>query len=139
MIAANGSDSGVTYGCSNSALTAALPGAPGSGKSGSGAAGSKERLTLPSAKKCLSVRLFKIHLADPKYDPLKTVTVILKGRRIPTSRQGKFIVAIINLKKLPKGAFTIKIHATTILGHKLTITRKYHTCMKKIKKSNKKG
>ncbi len=146
----------VTYGCTNSALTASLPVAPGettpgtpgsgtgtagsgTGTAGSGVAGFKESLTLPSAKKCLSARLFKIHLADPKYDPLKTVTVTLKGHKIATSRQGKFVVATINLKNLPKGTFTIKIQATTVLGHRLASNRTYHTCLKKIKKSSKRG
>lgn len=127
-IAADGSDSGATYGCTNSALTAPLPGAPGSG-----VAGSKEILTLPSAKKCLSARRFEIHLADPKYDPLKTVTVTFRGHKIATSRKGKFIVATINLRGLPKGAFTLKISATTILGHHLSANRAYHTCRPKIK------
>jgi hypothetical protein len=136
-IAANGSDSGATYGCTNSALTARLPVAPGSGKSR--VAGSIERLTLPSAKKCLSVRLFKIHLADPKYDPLKKVTVTIKGRKIATSHKGNYVVTTINLRGLPKGAFTIKIHATTVLGHHLSAERTYHTCIRKSKRSSKRS
>jgi hypothetical protein len=127
----------VTYGCTNSALTARLPVAPGSGKSG--VAGSIERLTLPSAKKCVSVRLFKIHLADPKYDPLKKVTVTLKGRKIATSHKGNYVLATINLRGLPKGAFTIKIHATTVLGHHLSAKRTYHTCLRKSKRSGKRS
>ena len=135
-IAVDGSDGGTTYGCTNSALTAPLPGVPGSG-----VAGFKESLRLPSAKKCLSARLFKIHLADPKYDPLKTVTVTLKGRKIATSRKGNFIVATINLRRLPKGAFTLKIRATTVLRHHLSSNRTYHTCVPKFKskKRGKKG
>ena len=137
-IAADGSARGATYGCTNSALTALLPVAPGSGVTGS-----KESLTLPSAKKCLSARSFKIHLADPKYDPLKKITVTLRGRKIKsrkitTSRRGNYIVATINLRGLPKGAFTIKIHATTVLGHSLSASRTYHTCNKKNKRSGKK-
>jgi hypothetical protein len=137
-IAADGSDRGATYGCANSALTALLPGAPGSG-----VAGSKESLTLPSTKKCLSARSFKIHLADPKYDPLKKVTVTLRGhkirsRKIATARRGNYIVATISLRGLPRGAFTIKIHATTVLGHSLSTSRTYHTCNKKNKRSGKK-
>ena len=127
---------GASYGCVSSALIAALPASPGA--AGSGAAGLKERLTLPSTKKCLSLRLFKIHLADPKYDPLKNVSVTLKGRKIATSRKGKYVVAMINLKNLPLGAFTIKIHTTTVLGHHLSASRTYHTCIKKIKPSGKK-
>jgi hypothetical protein len=125
---------GVTYGCYNSALIAPLPVVAGSG----GVAGSIERLTLPSAKKCLSLRLFRIHLADPQYDPLKTVIVTLKGRRIPITRKGKYLVATIDLKGLPKGAFTVKIHAMTVLGHHLSASRTYHTCIGKPKKSIKK-
>ena len=168
-IAADGSESGATYGCVNSELTAPLPvapgeppnetppGTPGSGKtgsgtsggsgisggngtSGSGAAGSIEKLTLPSAKQCLSARLFKIHLADPRYDPLKTVSVTLKGRKITTLRSGKYVIATIDLTGLPKGAFTVKITATTVLKHHLSASRTFHTCIPKIKpkKSKKK-
>jgi hypothetical protein len=167
-IAANGAPLGeseyakyhVTYGCYSSSLTASLPVAPGektplgetptgtpgttgsgTGTAGSGVAGSIESLTLPSPKKCLSARLFKIHLANPKYDPFKTVTVTLKGRKIATARQGKFVVATINLESLPEGTFTIKIRATTVLKHHLSSSRTYHTCVKKItpKKRGTKG
>jgi hypothetical protein len=121
---------GVTYGCVNSALTAPLPPA-------SGAAGSKEHLTLPRPKKCLSLRRFQIHLLDPKYDPLKTVSVTIRGHKIATVRKGKYMVATIDLKGLPKGAFTVKIRATTVLGHHLSANRTYHTCIKKINQSSK--
>lgn len=147
----------VTYGCYSSTPTAELPeppgsetppgstgsgstgsGTTGSGTAGSGVAGAKETLTLPSAKQCVSARLFKIHLAEPKYDPFKTVTVTLKGRKIATVRKGKFIVAKIDLEGLPKGAFTVKITATTVLKHHLSATRTFHTCAKKAKKPSKK-
>jgi hypothetical protein len=125
----------VTYGCTDSALTASLPLAPGSGKGG--VAGSIERLTLPSARKCVSVRLFKIHLADPKYDPLKKVTVTLRAHKIATSRKGNYVIATIDLRGVPKGAFTIKVKATTVLGHHLSAKRTYHTCIGKSKRSGK--
>jgi hypothetical protein len=146
----------VTYGCYSSTLTALLEpppgntgsgtgssGTSGSGTTGSGAAGSgvavvKETLTLPSAKQCVSARLFKIHLAEPKYDPFKTVTVTLKGRKIATVRKGKYVIATIDLEGLPKGAFTVKITATTVLKHHLSATRTFHTCAKKAKKPSKK-
>jgi hypothetical protein len=130
-IAANGSGSGATFGCLNSALTAPLP--PASGR-----AGSKERLSLPSARKCLSLRVFRIHLPDPKYDPFKKVSVTIKRHKIPVVRRGKYVVAIINLRGRPRGAFTVKIHATTVLGHSLSATRTYHTCTKKASKTKSK-
>jgi hypothetical protein len=119
----------VTYGCYSSALIAPLPRSPKE----SGKGGKKEHLTLPRANRCLGGRYFRIRLRDPKYDPFKTVTITLKGHKIATSRKGKYFVAAISLKRLPKGAFTIKVHATTVLGHHLSASRKYRTCTGKTK------
>ena len=138
-IAPSGASSGATYGCIKSALTAPLPTTSlpvsGSGSAPSGSTGTSaiERLTLPSAKRCLSARVFKIHLAEPKYDPFKTVKVMIKKRSIPTKREGDYVVATINLKGLKRGEFTVVISATTVLGHHLSGTRTYHTCAKKAK------
>lgn len=120
---------GATYRCESSALIAPLPMSTG----GSGTAGF---LTLQGTKKCLSARLFKIHLQDPKYDPFKKVVVSIKGKRIKTTRRGRYIVATINLKNFPHGRFTVKITAITVLGHHLSATRTYHTCAKKAKISH---
>lgn len=124
-----------SYSCVSSALLSPLP------SEKSGTAANKETLSLPSTRKCLSVRLFQIHLQDPKFDPFTHVSITLKGKKVATRRSGKFIVATINLKRLPRGAFTIKIHTTTVLGHHLSASRTYHTCIKKIvkKKTHKKG
>jgi hypothetical protein len=119
---------GATYGCVSSALVAPLP-----SKSGTGAF--KETLTVPSATKCLSARSFQIHLHDPRYDPFKSLVVSIKGKKIKTTRRGAFIVATINLKGFPVGAFKVKIAATTVLGHHLSATRTYHTCATKAKHS----
>jgi hypothetical protein len=132
----------VTYGCFKSELTAPLPttsGTTSTGTSGtstgkSGVAGSKVELKLPSNKQCLSLRLFKIHLPEPLYDPFKTVSVTLKGRKIATVHKGDYVIATINLRGLPKGAFTITVKATTVLGQHLSDSRTYHTCVKKKKK-----
>jgi hypothetical protein len=123
----------VTYGCINSALTAALP------TNASSAPRLKRSVTLPrTAGKCFSNRVFRIHLRDPKNDPLKEVVVTLRGRRITVVRHAGVIVSAINLRGLPKGAFTIKIHATTVLGHHLSESRTYHTCIKRFKRQSKK-
>jgi len=151
-IAVNGSSENTNYGCIKSALTAPLPIAPKSGSSSSsssssgansgspstpvsGVQGEIERLSLPSAKKCLSVRLFKIHLLEPRYDPFKTVRVTLKGRKIATKRHGDYVVATIDLKGFKHGTFTVTVDATTVLGHHLSGRRTYHTCAKKAKRS----
>ena len=118
---------GASYGCQSSSLIAPL----------SAVSGSKESLSLPSAKKCLSARLFQIHLAEPAHDPFKTVLVTIKGRKIATHRHGNFVVATVNLKGFKQGKFTLTIHATTVLGHHLSGKRAYHTCAKKAKKGKK--
>jgi hypothetical protein len=125
-IPASGPETNVSYGCIDSALTSPLAGKGGV---------ASERLSLPSTKKCLSARLFKIHLRDPKYDPFKRVVVTIKGRKIPTQRRGNYVVATINLHGFKRGAFTLKIHAVTVLGHHLSGSRTYHTCAKTPKRS----
>jgi hypothetical protein len=134
---------GATYGCDSSALIAPLPvvasGAGGSspspGTSGSGVSAFKETLTLPNSKKCLSARLFAIHLAEPENDPFKTVRITIDGHKVATRHRGNYVVATINLKGLPRGAVKVKITAVTVLGHHLSGSRTYHTCAKKAKRS----
>jgi len=125
-IAPSGSGASVSYGCVDSALIAPLPTATNS------ALRLKRSITLPSARKCFSHRVFRIHLSDPKNDPLKEVVIRIRGRRITVVRNAGKIVATISLKGLPKGAFTIKIHAVTVLGHHLSSRRTFHTCTRKI-------
>jgi hypothetical protein len=145
MIAANGAPKEaseyaayhVTYGCEKSSLLGSVPGTEKEGGSKS-----KEGLTLPSAKKCLGGRRFKIRLRNPMHDPFKTVTITLNGTKIATSHKGNYVVATINLSGLPKGGIlAIKVRATTVLGHHLSAKRKYHACMRKMKqkKRGKKG
>jgi hypothetical protein len=129
----------VTYGCSNSTLTAPLP--ITHGRAGLRKVASNS-LALPSARQCLRFKHFKLRLTNPQYDPLKKVTVTLQGRKVASSRKGNRILATIDLKGLlPGEAFTIKIRATTVLGLNLSASRSYHTCLPKIKlkKLGKKG
>jgi hypothetical protein len=120
----SGPETGVTYGCFDSALTAPLPTA--------GAGGFKVSI-LPSAEQCVSGRRFAIHMAEPPHDPFKTIRVTLRGRRIATKRRGDYVDATVNLKGLPPGTFAIKVRATTVLGQQLAGSRTYHTCAKKKK------
>lgn len=114
--------------CLESALTAPLA---------SSSVGSfKQVVSLPKAvKKCLSARKFAIHIADPKFDPFKTIVVTLKGHKLKVVHHGSVYTATVNLTHLPAGTFTVKIGATTFRGNHLHGTRTYHTCAKKPKKS----
>ncbi|HXP28727.1 MAG TPA: hypothetical protein VN804_03160 [Solirubrobacteraceae bacterium] len=120
-IAPDGSSANVSYGCVDSALIAALPAA-------GGALAFSESVTLPSQRKCVSRRAFRIHLRDPRDDPFRRVTITLAGRHISVAKRHGRIAATVDLKGLPKGAFTLEIRALTVLGHRLAGSRTYHTC-----------
>jgi len=124
MIAASGVCTGGTFGAVESALIAALPAAHLSAPT---------YVTLPRSQKCLSHRAFKIHLHDPKNDPLKKVIITFKGHRTVITRHGSTFIGTISLKGLPPGTFKVKITATTVLGHDFSSTRTYHTCISKVK------
>ncbi len=120
-IPAPGAEANWTYGCYSSKLLGPLPTA--------GQAGFINTLK-PGATKCVSGRRFEIHLAEPLNDPFRSVRVTLHGKRIETFHRGSFVDAIVDLKGLPLGAFTIKVSAKTVLGVALSGSRTYHTCAK---------
>ena len=121
---------GASYGCGNSALTAPLA---------SSSVGSfKQVVSLPGTRKCLSARKFLIHVRDSKYDPFKTVVVTRQGHKIKVQHRGGFYIATVSLKGLPRGAFTIKVKATTVRGNHVSGSRTYHTCAKRKKSTSKK-
>jgi hypothetical protein len=124
-IPASGPETGVTYRCYDSALVASLP---------TGGAAAFKAVLPPTSTKCLSGRAFKIHLAEPKYDPFKTIVVTLKGHKLAIVHKGGYVIATVKLSGLPVGAFTVKIKATTVLAVHLSGSRTYQTCAKKPKK-----
>ncbi|HEX4483000.1 MAG TPA: hypothetical protein VH081_04380 [Solirubrobacteraceae bacterium] len=132
-IAADGTVSQAGYGCVNSTPAR------------SETASFRELVTLPSTKKCLSRRSFKIHVHDPRNDAFKTVAIAIRGHRITATRHGSQVVATVNLRGLPRGAFTLTVRGTTVLGHKISGRRVYHTCAPRRsrrstgRKSSKKG
>lgn len=88
--------------------------------------------TLPKLgkRRCLSKRAFTIRLREPRGDALLTATVFVDGRRTEV-RRGNRITAPINLRGLPRGRYTVKIVATTVLRRTISGTRKYRTCAPK--------
>ena len=137
-IAPNGEAADDTYGCVGSAVAsshvASLPRSVGTtSTSGTSNESFRDAVSLPANDKCLSRRVFRIHLKDPKYDPIKELVITLKGRRLAAKRHGNAFVTKIDLKGLPRGTFTINIRVTTVLGHHLVGSRTYHTCTAKRK------
>lgn len=93
--------------------------------------------TLPSQgkRKCLSKRSFRIRLKEPKGDALDSAKVFVNRKLVKTIKRDR-ITAPVNLTGLPKGRYTVKITAETVLGRTITGTRKYRTCMKKRKQKS---
>jgi hypothetical protein len=120
-ISPKGVATNASYGCADSALLAPAPAT-------SGAAAFRRAVTLPSSTRCLSRRAFTIHLKDPRNDPLREVLVTLAGKRLRTVRHGNVFASRVDLRGLPRGSFTVHIRLTTVLGHRLSGRRTYHTC-----------
>jgi hypothetical protein len=121
-ISSTGVATGASFGCVDSALLAPSPAT-------SGAAGFELAVTLPSARSCVSRRVFRIHLRDPKNDPLREAVVTLRGRRLRVLRHGNRFASTVDLRGLPPGTFTVRIRLTTVLGHTLSGSRRFHTCV----------
>lgn len=120
-LAPDGTSTGVTYGCVDSARVGPLP--------SSQALSLKQLVALPSTKKCFSRRTFKVHVRDPSHDPFKGISISIAGRRLSVVRHDGLSVATVNLRGLPRGTFTLRVQATTVLGRRLRGERRYHTCV----------
>jgi hypothetical protein len=88
-------------------------------------------VTLPSTRRCVSRRKFRIRLRHPRGARLKSVLVRLDGKRVAT-RRGKRVTAPVNLRGLPKGRFKVRITITLVDGRTINGTRRYRTCTRNV-------
>ncbi len=120
-IAAGGSATGATFGCTDSSLVSSLPTAPLQGYT-----------TLPDNHICTGGSRLRVKLHDLKGDPLKKIVVQLKSgslrRRAKVKRSGHKVVAMLNLNGVQNSSFTVSVHITTVLGRHLSGRRTYTTC-----------
>lgn len=128
-IAPDGAATNDEQGCNDSDLVSPLP---------QGKPSVRTIATLPSQgrKKCLSKRSFRIRLKEPPGDALATARVYVNNKRVGPVRTGDRLTAPVNLRNLPRGRYTVKITATTVLGKTISGTRKYRTCTPKRRGSN---
>ena len=82
---------------------------------------------LPSARRCVSRRKFRIRLRHPRGARVTSAVVRLNGKRVAT-RRGKRVTAPINLRGLPKGRFKVRITVKLADGRTVNGTRRYRTC-----------
>ena len=85
---------------------------------------------LPSTRRCVSRRNFRIRLRVPRGITLASATVTVDGKRVRVVR-GARLRAPVDLRGLPKGRFSVKIDLVTSTGARITGTRRYRTCAPK--------
>jgi hypothetical protein len=92
---------------------------------------------LPSNRKCVSRRKFRIRIRQPGGIQIQTALVFVNGKKVKVLTRKVFRkkrkVANVNLRGLPKGVFKVRIVVLTTEGTTLRGTRKYRTCTKKRK------
>jgi hypothetical protein len=87
------------------------------------------RLPPPSGRRrCVSRRNFRIRLREPRGDALASATVFVNGKRVRVVR-GKRLTARVDLRGLPRGRYTVRIVARTVLGRTIQGKRRYRTCV----------
>lgn len=89
--------------------------------------GIAELVSAPSTKRCVSRRRFTIRLRVPAGVAVRSATVTVNGKTVAT-RRGRTYTAAIDLRNLPKAAFTVKISVTLQGGKVRSSTRTYRTC-----------
>ena len=92
-------------------------------------------LGLPSTRRCVSRRRFKIRLKAPKGTRVKSAKIRINGK-IKARVKGKRR-AVVNLRGLPKGRVKVKITVRATNGRTYVSTRKYRTCAANSKKAKK--
>ena len=93
---------------------------------GAGAAATSS-LGLPSARRCVSRRRFRIRLRAPRGERLASARVYVNGRRVRMLR-GRRLRAPVDLRGLPRGTVRVKVVARTRAGRRIVAQRRYRTC-----------
>lgn len=86
---------------------------------------------IPSAKKCLSRRAFRIRVRKRSGLRYEEAIVRVNHKRVGVLK-GRRLTAPIDLRGLPLGVFTVQITVITTDGRIINGTRRYHTCTRKL-------
>jgi hypothetical protein len=87
-------------------------------------------VTFPPTRSCASRRSFAIRLRVPKGSNVTQATVRVNGKSVAV-RSGTRLRSTVDLRKLPKGRFTVSIELKLADGHVVKGQRKYRTCAPK--------
>jgi hypothetical protein len=84
-------------------------------------------VSLPSTRRCVSRRRFRIRLRVPRGVRVTRVEVRVNGRRVAV-RRGTRLTAPVDLRNLPRGRFSVAIRLVVAGGRTISGTRRYRTC-----------
>jgi hypothetical protein len=118
-IAPDGTTANASYGCLESSPLAPLPGS-------SGKISFENLVTISSVGSCRTS--LKLTLRNPKYDPLKEVSIRVNGKKIATVRGSVNLHKAIVLQGLPEGKYKVRVVATTVLDQRFSRIRSYRGC-----------
>ena len=102
----------------------------GTGPPAATAATARQVIRLPSNRRCVSRRRFRIRLRRPGGLALRSAVVHVNGKRVKVVR-GRRLRAVVDLRGLPRGRFRVRITVTTRAGRTLAASRRYRTCARK--------
>jgi DNA-binding beta-propeller fold protein YncE len=86
--------------------------------------------TLPSPRRCVSRRRFRIRLKGVGAKKIVRADIKLTGQRVRRV-VGRALSLPIDLRGLPKGRVTVQITTTDASGKRLVAKRRYRTCVPK--------
>ena len=94
---------------------------------------SGEVLVTP-ARTCVSRRRFRIRVRGLGV-ALRGASVVVNGRAVTVTRRAGRLTAVVDLRGLRRGRFTVAITARTAAGTTLRGARRYYTCRAPIRGS----
>lgn len=85
---------------------------------------------LPSTKKCVSKRVFRIHIRRHAGITYTEAIVFVNRKQVGVDRINGGPSSVVDLRNLPSGTFSVEITVITTTGQIIKGTRTYHTCRK---------
>jgi hypothetical protein len=89
---------------------------------------------LPSNRRCLSRRNFRIRARRVRGYRMVTWSVFVNRRRVAV-RNGRRVTAPVDLRGLPRGRYTVRIVGLAQTGDIISDTRRYRTCVPRGRRS----
>ena len=112
--------------------------APAAASSPQPAAGSSLQPAVQVSTECQSARRFTIRIRDRRARLVRSADVRVAGRRVAVLRRrsDRRLVAVIDVRGLPRGTYKVVITARLLDGRRLRWVRSYRTCANKLPPSN---